>query len=63
MDTREEFYARLDRAIMTAKGSGQIARAFGIRSESVRARRKQLRAQGVIIEVGSSNVNSTNRIY
>lgn len=42
-DTRREFYAGLDAAILSGRSSADIGRQFSVRSETVRKRRKTLR--------------------
>ena len=48
---RAAFYARLDAAIRSGLSSGDIGRAFNVRSETVRRRRRFLRECGELLNV------------
>lgn len=56
----EEFYRRLDLAIISGEGSGSIGKRFRVNPTTVRRRRSVLRKAGQTIEVRSTEARDVH---
>jgi hypothetical protein len=60
MDSKEAFFARLDHAILSGEGSGNIGKRFGVNPTMVRRRRSTLRKSGYLINIRCNEARNNN---